>query len=69
MQNDITLEKFKRFKAMIISADIPIGTLMDMIENYLTADEDTPIVEAIPVLDGQLTLSESALYGGMSYDF
>lgn len=60
MQNDTVLEKFKKFRTMIISSNIPNSMLMDMIENYITTDEEVPIIEAIPVLDGQLSLFESA---------
>ena len=61
MQDDTVLERFRKFKATIISTNIPNSLLMDMIESFITSDdEDTDIREAIPVLDGQLSLFESA---------
>ena len=58
MQNDTVLEKFKKFRTMIVSSNIPNGMLMDMIENYITTDEEDPIIEVIPVIDGQLSFFE-----------
>lgn len=55
MQSNPVLERFKRFKAMIISADIPNNLLLELAENYITSDEPPP-VEPIPVLDGQMSL-------------
>jgi hypothetical protein len=57
MQNNPVLERFKKFKAMIISADIPNNLLLEMAEGYITSDEPTP-AEAVPVLDGQMSLSD-----------
>jgi hypothetical protein len=57
MQNNPVLERFKQFKAMIISADIPSNLLLELAEDYITADEPAS-VEAIPVLDGQMSLSD-----------
>jgi hypothetical protein len=57
---DDVLQRFRKFKSMIISADLPSNILLDIIESYITAeDEDLP-VEEIPVLDGQLSLLDVA---------
>jgi len=61
MQNDTALERFRKFRTMFISSDIPNGMLLDMIERFITTDDEMPIIETIPVLDGQLTLSEYIL--------
>jgi len=57
MQNNPVLERFKQFKAMIISSNIPNNLLLEMAENYITSDEPAP-AEIIPILDGQMSLSD-----------
>ena len=59
MQEDITLQRFRQFKEMFISSNMPNSMLLELIESYLNAD-DEPAVEEIPVLDGQLSLYEMA---------
>jgi len=62
MQNDNVLQKFQKFKSMIVSTNVPNSVLLDMIENYLTSDDDdSPVVESIPVLDGQISLFDYEL--------
>jgi len=56
---DIVLERFRKFKEMFISSNIPSNELLELIESYLSSD-DEPAVEEIPILDGQLSLYEIA---------
>ena len=59
MQDNTILQKFLKFKSMLISSDIPNDVLMEMIESYITSeDNNEPIAEDIPVIDGQMTLLE-----------
>ena len=59
MQDNIVLERFYRFKAMLVSSYVDGNTLLDMVESFITSsDDDTPITEPIPVLEGQLSLFE-----------
>ena len=61
MEDNIILQRFLKFKSMMISSDMPNDMLMDLLESYMTLeDKDEPIVEDIPVLDGQMTLLEIA---------
>ena len=55
MLENPVLQKFLKFKVTIISADIPSNLLLDMVESFITSD-DEPTIEAIPVMDGQLSL-------------
>ena len=50
---DTVLQRFLRFKSMIISADVPASVLLEMIESYITTTEDTelPALDTI-VMDG-----------------
>ena len=59
MQNDTILQRFRQFKAMVVSSNIPNSLLMDMIENYISTDNNEPTAVPIPVLDGQLSLFAS----------
>ena len=62
MQDDTVLEKFKKFKDMVVSTNIPNSVLLEMIENFITADEDyDTAAENIPILDGQLSLFDYGL--------
>jgi len=60
MQEDITLQRFRHFKEMFISSSIPNSDLLDLLENYITVEDEAPTVEEIPILDGQLSLFETA---------
>ena len=60
MPEDITLQRFQRFKEMFISSDMSNNDLLDLLESYITVNDDKPAVEEIPILDGQLSLSEIA---------
>jgi len=57
---DDVLQRFRKFKSMIISADLPSSVLLDMIESYITSEDEELTVEAIPVLGGQMSLSDVA---------
>ena len=60
MPDNIILERFKKFKAMIVSTNISNNLLLEMLENYITSnDDDNPTTEQIPVLDGQLSLLDN----------
>jgi len=56
MSDDTILKKFQKFKAMIVSADIPCHVLLEMAESYITSHFNDSVVEEIPVIDGQMTL-------------
>ena len=56
MQGDTVLQKFLKFKSMVISADVSADVLMDMIESYITSDDGDDVAESMPILDGQLSL-------------
>ena len=57
MQDNVVLQRFRKFKAMVALADMPLNLLMEMLENYITSDnEDGMAVESLPVLDRQLSL-------------
>ena len=60
MQEDITLQRFLHFKEMFVSSSIPNNELLELLENYITVDDEAPAVEEISVLDGQLSLYEIA---------
>jgi len=57
---DITFQRFQRFKKMFVSSNMPNDDLLELLESYITVDDDAPTVEEIPILDGQLSLSEIA---------
>ena len=57
---DIVLQRFRQFRSMIILADVPSDVLLDMLESYLTSDDEPQAVEEFPILDGQLTLLDAA---------
>lgn len=56
MQENLVLERFKKFKSMIISSNIPNGLLLELAESFITSNDDAPIAEPIPVMDGQISL-------------
>jgi len=56
MQNETVLERFREFKSMVVSSNMPSSILLDMIEKYITTDSDTPAVHSAILLDGQLSL-------------
>ena len=57
MQDNIVLQRFKKFKSMIVSSNVSNSLLLDMVENYLTSNDDDNLpAESVPVLDGQLSL-------------
>ena len=63
MQENTVLQKFQKFKSMIISSNIPSSLLLEMIESYITSDDsDTVPVEDTPVLDGQISLFDLTNY-------
>jgi len=60
MQEDVTLQKFRRFKEMFISSSIPNSELLELIESYISPDSDNDAPEPTPVLDNQLSLFDIA---------
>jgi len=56
MQEDTVLQRFKKFKSMFISSNISNNLLLEMVESFITPSDDTPAAEAIPVMDGQMSL-------------
>jgi hypothetical protein len=51
------LQRFKKFKALFISSNIPNSLLLEMVENFITSDDDdATIAEPVPILEGQLSL-------------
>jgi len=56
MQDDNTLMRFKRFKTLFVSSNIPNSLLLDMVESFITLNDDASTNEAIPVLEGQISL-------------
>ena len=61
MQDDTVLERFRKFRATLISSNVPNSLLMDLIESFITSDDEDTAAEPIPVLDGQLSLFETEL--------
>ena len=60
MRNDTILQRFKQFRAMVVSSNIPNSLLMDMIESYITPDDgDSPVAP----LDGQMSLFDNIIKG------
>ena len=59
---DETLRRFQKFKEVLVSADLPSGVLLDMIESYITSGssggDGESAAEEIPILDGQMLLYE-----------
>jgi len=60
MQDDNVLQRFKKFKSMIISANVPNSVLLEMAENFITSDNSEQAAEAIPIMEGQLSLFDCA---------
>jgi len=61
MPDNVMLERFKKFRAMIVSTNMPTSLLLEMAENYITSnDDDNSTTESIPVLDGQLSLLDNS---------
>ena len=57
MQDNIFLQRFQKFRSMIISANIDGNTLLEMAETFImSCDDEAPVVEAAPVLKGQMSL-------------
>jgi hypothetical protein len=57
---DAVLQRFRQFRSMIISSSVPNDVLLDMLESYLTSDDEPQAAVEIPILDGQLTLLDAA---------
>ena len=63
MSDDTVLQRFQRFKAMFMSSNMPNSLLMEMIENYITANDSNDAADKdVHILDGQLSLFDA---GGM----
>jgi|GEM_PF-2307160 len=63
MQDETVLQRFKRFKALVVSSNIPGSMLLDIAEKYITSnDSDYLTAESVPVMEGQLTLFDVSDY-------
>jgi len=63
MQENPVLQRFRQFRARMVASNISNSLLMEMIENYLTSDDDSELTENdFPVLDGQLSLFDTSDY-------
>ena len=60
MQNNTVLQKFYRFKKMFVSADISNNLLLELVESYITLNDEELAAEKIPIFDGQLSLFDVA---------
>jgi len=58
MQDSIVLQRFRKFRAMILSSNIDGNILLEMAEAFITSsDDDTaPNTEAVSVMEGQMSL-------------
>ena len=62
MQENDVLQRFKKFKSLYISSNIPNSLLLELLEDFITSNDDEPqAVEAIPILAGQLSLSDCGI--------
>ena len=59
MQDDV-LQRFRQFRVMLVSSNVPNNILLDMLESYITSDVEVLAAEDEPVLDGQLSLFDVA---------
>ena len=61
MQDSIVLQRFRQFREIYVSSNVPNSLLLELMESFLTSD-DEPAAEEIPVpvLDGQLSLLDVA---------
>ena len=60
MQDDTFLQRFQKFKSMIISSNVPNNVLLEMAENFIFSDNNEQVTESIPIMDGQLSLFDCA---------
>jgi len=60
MQDSIILQRFQQFKDIYVSSNVPNSLLLELVESFLTSDDDEPTAEVIPALDGQLSLFDLA---------
>ncbi len=60
---DNTLQRFQQFKATFVSSNVPNNVLLELIESFITTDDNELAVEDNPVLDGQLSLFEITMPG------
>jgi len=63
MHDETVLQRFYKFKTLLVPEDIPNNLLLEMLESYLTGDSnDTQFIEAVPVMEGQLSLLDIPEY-------
>jgi hypothetical protein len=55
---DSVLQRFKRFRAMVLSSNLPSDTLLDMAEIFITSPAQDLPAEDLTILDGQLSLAD-----------
>jgi hypothetical protein len=58
MNEDMALQRFRRFRAMFVDSNIPNSLLLEMIENFITDDEEALAQNSL-VFDDQLSLQDS----------
>ena len=67
MEDNAVLQRFFKLKPMLMSSDTGINLLLDIIESYLTSDDNDELAaEGIPVLDGQLSLVDVVSAGTLT---
>jgi hypothetical protein len=60
MADNAVLTRFRQFKAAFVSSNVSNNELLELIETFITSGADKLAVEEIPILDGQLSLSDTA---------
>jgi len=56
-EDDIVLQRFRKFRAIFASSNVPNEVLLDMVEHFITSTgDDVRTVESIPIMDGQMVL-------------
>ncbi len=57
---DNTLQRFQQFKATFVSSNVPNNVLLELIESFITTDDNELVDEDNHILDGQLSLFDMA---------
>ena len=58
--NDMVMQRFRRFKEMFVSSNVPNNILLELIESYLISEDNEETVNDVPIIDGQLSLFDMA---------
>ena len=63
MQDNSTLQRFKKFADTIVSSNIPSHMLLEMAISYVSSEvNNNPLVEYVPVLDDQVSMFDTFDY-------